>query len=36
VTEYVVRIKIGQPTEKKLQELELADIAADLKTRGLI
>jgi aldehyde:ferredoxin oxidoreductase len=26
----------GQPTEKKLRELELADIATDLKARGLL
>jgi aldehyde:ferredoxin oxidoreductase len=29
-------IASGLPTEKKLQELDLADISADLKTRGLL
>ncbi len=29
-------VESGLPTEKKLQELDLADIAADLKARGLI
>ena len=29
-------IPSGLPTEKKLQELELSDIAAELKTRDLL
>jgi aldehyde:ferredoxin oxidoreductase len=29
-------VPTGLPTEKKLRELDLADVAADLKTRGLL